>query len=166
MERSTKRNKFFFPFPLEQVRPILLNKERFVLLETRKIDRENYLSYLFFDPVAIITCFNLDRISESLQQLETFLDKGYWAAGFLSYEMGYGLEDFKGKRSFLFPLIRLGIFKQPLIFNHLEGRFLSPLSEYLPRARIAYLINTTSRQSGLMRNYPNISRISSGLKII
>ncbi|MGD9014518.1 MAG: aminodeoxychorismate synthase component I [Candidatus Omnitrophota bacterium] len=128
MEKLIKGNEFF-PFPLEPIQPILLNQDRFVLLETQRVDKENYLSYLFFQPISVITCFNLDRIYQAFQQLETFLDKGYWAAGFFSYEMGYAWEDFKANKRFAFPLIWLGIFNQPLIFNHLKGEFIStPIS--------------------------------------
>jgi para-aminobenzoate synthetase/4-amino-4-deoxychorismate lyase len=136
MERLIKRDELFFPLPLEQIQSILLNQDRFVLLETQRVDQENYLSYLFSNPVAIITCFNLDAISPAFGKLEAFLDKGYWAAGFFSYELGYGWEDFKIKRRFPFPLIWLGIFNRPLIFNHLEGRFLNPLSGSLPANKI------------------------------
>jgi len=131
MERLTKTNEKFSSFPLDQIRPILLNKDRFILLETQRFDRDNYLSYLFFEPIALITCFNLNTISESFQKLEIFLDEGYWAAGFFSYEMGYGWEDFKVKRRFSFPLIWLGIFRQPLVFNHRLGNFLNPLPDSL-----------------------------------
>jgi para-aminobenzoate synthetase/4-amino-4-deoxychorismate lyase len=123
MARLIKGSEFFFPLPLEQIQPILLNQDRFVLLETQRVDRENYLSYLFSQPVRTITCFNLDGIYQAFQQLESFLDMGYWAAGFFSYEMGYAWEDFGIEREFHFPLIWLGIFNQPLIFNHLKGQF-------------------------------------------
>lgn len=135
MERSTKLNGKILPFPLEQIQPILVNRDRFVLLETQRFDQENYLSYLFLEPVAIITCSNLGAIQGAFQQLETFLDKGYWAAGFFSYEMGYGLEKFRVKRKFSFPLIWLGIFSPPIIFNHRQGRFLSPIPASLLTGR-------------------------------
>ncbi len=135
MERSTELSKRFLPFPLEQIQPILLNRDRFVLLETQKFDQDNYLSYLFLEPVAIITCFNLDAIRGAFQRLEAFLDKGYWAAGFFSYEMGYGWEKFRVKWNFSFPLIWLGVFSPPLIFNHRQGEFLNPIPTSLPRDR-------------------------------
>jgi para-aminobenzoate synthetase/4-amino-4-deoxychorismate lyase len=133
MERLISPNKLVLSFPLEQIQPIILKRDRFVLLETQRVDRDNYLSYLFLDPVVILTSSNLDTISKVFQRLEIFLDKGYWAAGFFSYEMGYVWEPHGTKRKFSFPLIWMGIFKPPLIFNHLQGRFLSPLSTPLTR---------------------------------
>jgi para-aminobenzoate synthetase/4-amino-4-deoxychorismate lyase len=162
MERLIKRNEFFSLLPLEKIRP-LLNQERFILLETQRIDRENHLSYLFLDPAEIITCFNLDAIPQVFQQLESFLDRGYWAAGFFSYEMGYGLEDFKVKRSFSSPLIWLGIFKRPLIFNHLEARFLNSPSPSPERTGVNLSYKYKIKDIGLNERLPeyisNIQRV-------
>lgn len=101
-------------------------------METQRFDRQNYLSYLFLDPVSIITCFNLDKASKAFSQLEKFLARGWWAAGFFSYELGYGFENFRTKRKFDFPLVWLGIFQRPLIFDHRRGRFLNGLTRCLP----------------------------------
>ncbi len=112
-------------------------------METRKFDRKNYLSYLFFDPVAIIACFSLEAVSGAFKQLEVFLDQGCWAAGFFSYEMGYCWDDFKGKGRFSFPLIWLGIFKSPVIFNHLQGKF----SNLPPEPRGINTVQSSRRKS-------------------
>lgn len=118
--------------PLEQIRPVLLNKEtRFVLLETQRFDRKNYLSYLFLEPAATITCYNLNAAPGVFRRLEKFLKKGYWAAGFFSYELGYGFERFGAKRRYRFPLIWLGIFNRPLIFDHRKGKFAECPSGFL-----------------------------------
>lgn len=98
-------------------------------METQRIDPENYLSYLFLAPVALISCHNLDAVPDSFRKLESFLGRGYWAAGFFSYELGYAFEDFKAKNRFGFPLIWIGIFKQPLIFDHRRGQFLNKKAE-------------------------------------
>ncbi len=154
MERLIKRNELFSPLPLEQIQPSLLNKDRFVILETQRVDRENYLSYLFFNPVTTITCFDLDTVSQSFSKLEAFLDKGYWAAGFFSYELGYGWENFKVKRRFSFPLIWLGIFDRPLIFNHLKGKFLNPLPDSSPANKIIPPPNYQIKEIRLNKKLP------------
>jgi len=159
MERLTKPNELFFPLPLEQIQP-LLNKDRFVLLETQKLDRENRLSYVFSQPVTLITCFNLDKISLAFQQLEAFLSQGYWAVGFFSYEMGYGWEDFKVSSRFSFPLIWLGVFKPPLIFDHRQGRFLAgclPASKINPSPK--YQIKDIRLNEKVPAYIKNIQRI-------
>ncbi|MFH1577764.1 MAG: aminodeoxychorismate synthase component I, partial [Candidatus Omnitrophota bacterium] len=136
MAKLIKKDERFLPLPLEQIQSILLNEDRFVLFESQKIDRENYLSYLFFKPAATITCFSRDAIPKAFMQLEAFLDKGFWAAGFFSYEMGYGFENFRAKQRFRFPLIWLGIFTPPLIFDHRQGRFLSQPPDFLRAKQI------------------------------
>lgn len=152
---------------IDQLQPILVNKDRFILLETRRIDQENYSSYLFSDPVAIITCLELDKISQTFQKLEAFLDEGYWSAGFFSYELGYGWEKFKTRKGFPFPLVWLGIFKQPLIFSHLEGKFLSPLPESLSVEKITpsskYQIKGIRLNEKLSEYVRNIQRIKDNI---
>ncbi|MFC1658387.1 aminodeoxychorismate synthase component I [Candidatus Omnitrophota bacterium] len=125
MEKLITGSECCVPLPLEPIQSIISSYDRSVLLETQRFDSENYLSYLFFQPVKLITCFGLDGIERCFQQLEKFLDMGYWAAGFFSYEMGYAWEDFKAIKKSAFPLIWLGIFNTPLIFDHLKGEFLS-----------------------------------------
>ncbi len=127
MERSIKGHDSSSLLPLERIQPLLNNKSSFLLLETQRVDEENCFSYLFVDPVRIITCFNFDAVPQTFQYLERFLSRGYWAAGFFSYELGYGWEDFRIKRRFSFPLIWLGIFECPLIFDHLRKSFLTPM---------------------------------------
>ena len=167
---SPRQDSFkFHPFLLEQIQQIFLNKERFVFLETQRIDRENYLSYLFLDPVATITCFNLDKVCKAFFRLEKFLAEGYWAAGFFSYELGYGFEKFRAKREFHFPLIWLGVFKCPLIFDHRRGRFLSQTGEALTSGKLApapldwrrdkYILSDIKLNENLPEYVKNIQRI-------
>jgi len=163
MEKSIKRNEFFFSLPTEQIRPFLINRERFVLLETQKADQENYLSYLFYNPISIITCFELDKVLESLQRIEEFLNQGYWAAGFFSYEMGYAWEEFKTKRRFSFPLMWIGIFNPPIIFDHRQGKFLNQLSR-------AFLLDKSPRpykyKISDLRLNENLARYIKNIKCI
>ena len=162
MERLIKPNERFLSLPLEKIQP-LLNQDRFILLETQRIDQENYLSYLFFNPVSLITCYNLGAISRAFQKLETFLDAGYWAAGFFSYEMGYGWEDFGISKRSSFPLIWLGVFKQPLIFDHRQGKFRNPLPDSFLRNKAApssrYQIKEIKLNEDLSRYIRNVQRI-------
>lgn len=104
--------------PHKPPQPAILNNQNFILLETQKTDCENYLSYLFLKPQASLVCFNLEEAEKTFAQLEGFLKRGFWAAGFFSYELGYGFEEFVSKKKFPFPLIWLKIFKPPLIFDY------------------------------------------------
>ncbi len=127
MKRLIKLNE---SFPIEQIWPSLVKKSRFVLLETQRTDHTNHLSYLFAEPVSLINCSRLDKIPQAFAQLEAFLDSGYWAAGFFSYEAGYAWEHYKGKTDFNFPLIWLGIFKPPLIFDHFNPDRVNKINEF------------------------------------
>ena len=97
-------------------------KNNFVLLETNRFDRDNCRSYLFSNPLKIISCYRLEDIKDAFFELEDFLSKGYYAAGFISYEAGFSFEEnLKGLRlDPEFPLIWFGIYKKPIIFRHRE----------------------------------------------
>ena len=168
MKRLIKQSDRFLSFPLERIWPILLNQQRFVLLETQRFDQDNFLTHLFLNPQHLITCFSLNKIHESFKQLEKFLDQGYWAAGFFSYEMGYGFEKFDTNKRFSFPLIWLGIFKQPIIFDHRKqgsldclpcSKRISPPLPYKLRG-----IRLSQNQNDYVRNIKRIKDfIASGL---
>ena len=112
--------------------PILgiLNKLKkhntFVLLETIKTDKDNFLSYLFVNPTDIVQSHSLSNIKDCFERVSSYLNRGYYAAGFCSYEMGYAFEKmYKKKKSYDFPLLWFGIFKKPVIFDHQSGEFIA-----------------------------------------
>lgn len=78
---------------------------------------------MFTNPVKIISCYRAEHIEKSFSELEDLISKGYYAAGFLSYEAGFLFED-KLKRFFkkddLYPLLWFGIYRRPAIFTHRE----------------------------------------------
>ncbi len=91
----------------------------FVFLETNRFDKHNKSSYLFKNPVEIISCNTPSRIKPSIDRIEYFIKRGYFAAGFLSYEAGFGLEEaLKAKRDCNFPLLWFGIFRDPERIDH------------------------------------------------
>jgi para-aminobenzoate synthetase/4-amino-4-deoxychorismate lyase len=69
---------------------------------------------LFSNPQGIIACYQRAEVPTSFEQLEKALADGYYLAGFFSYELGYAFEErlFEDK-TFSFPLIYFGLFKQP-----------------------------------------------------
>ncbi len=111
-------------FPILDILGWLKKQKNFVLLETTKSDYKNYQTYVFWDIKDIIQCYDLSKIRHSFNKLESYLAKGYYAAGFCSYEMGYGFEQFlKRKRNYTFPLIWMGIFRKPVVFDHRRNIF-------------------------------------------
>ncbi|MFH1128184.1 MAG: chorismate-binding protein [Candidatus Omnitrophota bacterium] len=72
-------------------------------------------SLLFQGPKSIISCFNPSLFNDCFQEIESALAKGYYLAGFLSYEAGYCFEDrLRENKIYEFPLICLGVYDAPL----------------------------------------------------
>jgi para-aminobenzoate synthetase/4-amino-4-deoxychorismate lyase len=111
----------------------LSGKESFVFLESTRVTSENHLSYLFQDPVARIV-FNVeDDPAEFFRLAQEQLDNGFFLAGYIGYEFGYILEPSLAK-SFMprsvahksrpsLPLVDLGVFNKPQVYDHLKGSF-------------------------------------------
>ncbi|MFH2137353.1 MAG: aminodeoxychorismate synthase component I [Candidatus Omnitrophota bacterium] len=95
----------------------LKNKKNFVFLDTILSDKDNNLSYIFTDPLEIISCRKTAQIKPCLEKLQKALNRGYYVGGFLSYESGYAFEETLPKKTeYIFPLIWMGVFKKPAIF--------------------------------------------------
>ena len=112
--------------PLLAVLNWLKRQGPFVFLETARQCPSNRFSYIFVHPVDYIECYNLDTIKSAFRRLEEYSNRGYYAAGFFSYELGYGFENlFNAKKHYNFPLIWFGIFKDPIVFDHKRNIFLN-----------------------------------------
>lgn len=97
-----------------------------VLLETSRPDRENHCSYLFVNPVRVLTVEALDDVPGLFQRIEECLSEGLYVAGFLSYECGYHFEPRAAMRAperSKLPLAWFGVYRQPFIFDHVTGAF-------------------------------------------
>lgn len=97
----------------------LANQRNALLLETTRRDDDNFRSYLFLDPVAVIQCHNLNQVEASLAEIDRALKQGYYAAGFLAYEAGYAFEQrLHYPAATALPLLWFGIYESPIIYNH------------------------------------------------
>lgn len=132
-----------------------LLKSNFVFLETNRFDRDNQTSYFFSDPLRVISCYKLEDVKEALFEIEGWLSKGFYAAGFISYEAGVSFEEsLKGlKLDPLFPLLWFGIYKKPRIFSHREK------VDTLPNKRSSYAINNLKPNISRKKYVDNIKRI-------
>jgi para-aminobenzoate synthetase / 4-amino-4-deoxychorismate lyase len=102
----------------------LSKKENFVFLETAHFDDYNRYSYLFKNPLKIISCYNLYDVKPALKRLDKILCKGFFAAGFISYEAGFAFEAvLENRKHYDFPLLWFGIFENPTIFDHRHMEF-------------------------------------------
>ncbi|MEH7009788.1 aminodeoxychorismate synthase component I [Neobacillus niacini] len=68
----------------------------------------------FQNPISVITAYKVEDVLPSFQLLQEAVDKGYYAAGFLSYESAPAFDSaFKVKSGSSFPLLWFGIFSDP-----------------------------------------------------
>jgi para-aminobenzoate synthetase/4-amino-4-deoxychorismate lyase len=93
----------------------------FVLLDSAVPAGKNSRSYLFTNPVKIITAKTYKELHNFLRDIDEY-SKKYWLCGYLSYEAGYAFEEkfngFKKKiNTASMPLGWFGLFKKPCIFN-------------------------------------------------
>ncbi|MGB5685677.1 MAG: hypothetical protein WBM35_07695, partial [Candidatus Electrothrix sp.] len=107
----------------------LEQEDDFVFLESSRLSEENHRSFLFRNPSAYLCCRPGDSVPEFLDRVDQARAQGRYLAGWLAYEFGYLLEPCL--RHFLpenpespassvadKPLAMLGIYEDPLIFDH------------------------------------------------
>ncbi|MBU1087586.1 MAG: aminodeoxychorismate synthase component I [Candidatus Omnitrophica bacterium] len=91
------------------------------------------MSYIFTDPIKIIQTNDQSKVKSCFKQIELAQKKGLYVSGFISYEAGY-LISAKFKKINLsgsaYPLIWMGVFKKPLIFDHTKNKFIR--NQHLP----------------------------------
>lgn len=126
----------------------LLKKEKnAVFFDTQRTDNENYRSFLFLKPAAVVKARSGGAVMEALWKIEKFVDSGYYAVGYLTYEAGLFFEELLAtNRKFNFPLLWFGIYEEPLIFNHKTQKF---------EGDIKYL-NLTKKEFGFDKLNPYI----------
>ena len=107
----------------------LAQEDDFVFLESSRVTEENHQSLLFRRPHKRLVCMVGDDPARFLARADSFREQGYFLAGWLAYEFGYLLEPCL--RSFLprkisgseKPLGVLGVYNEPLVFDHKTGSF-------------------------------------------
>ena len=114
--------KEYHDFP-EHVLSGFENTSDFILLESSKYDVNNYRSFLFYNPVQILSSTDHEEIPEILTAVESAVKNNKFAAGYISYEAGLLFEGIKTSKPGYEKLIHFGIFENPLIFNHIKGEF-------------------------------------------
>ena len=92
-----------------------MTRQPFVLIDDSRSPGGN--AWLFENPVEIVTCDDPAGVTEALDRIAAAGPRGLYAAGFMSYELGYLLEPRlaplmpAGRRQ---PLIWMGLFGEPL----------------------------------------------------
>lgn len=68
----------------------------------------------FQNPISVISAYKVEDVLSSFQLVQDAVEKGYYAAGFLSYESAPAFDSaFKVKSGSTFPLLWFGIFSEP-----------------------------------------------------
>jgi para-aminobenzoate synthetase/4-amino-4-deoxychorismate lyase len=97
----------------------------FVLLEDRLAPQAS--GWLYEHPHGMVRCDTPDAVEDGFLRLQAGLDRGLHAAGFLAYELGYGLEPRLGALmpALKTPLIWMGLFAPPRAVDaaELDARF-------------------------------------------
>ncbi len=95
-----------------------------VLLETTLADPLNQRTFLFLKPRRVIKATSVESIERRLRDVQSALDDGYYAAGFVCYEAGYAFEPIlKRECSPQLPFVWFGVYNDPIIFNRTTQRF-------------------------------------------
>jgi len=120
----------------ESIAPLVGETPGSMLLETSRPDAENNRSYIFLHPLRILDAQTPDEIPGLFQRIEEALAEGCYVAGFLSYESGYCLQGIADEMPHSLPLACFGVYREPIVFDHILGTFSGPPLPTLP-AQIA-----------------------------
>ena len=131
-----------------------------ILLETSRFDPANHHSYLFLNPVRILTATTLEEIPALFANIERALAEGLHVAGYLSYECAGHFEpstvrtdptlgvphshaatsrvsgEARTPESTTLPLAHLAAYVAPITFDHATGTFLTPPPLRVPQVSL------------------------------
>lgn len=100
--------------------------EQFAFFDTAKPCEENSSSFLFERPIARLQCGINGSGVRFLQDVQSWLDKGYYVAGWFAYEFGMvlagggaGITSEPGKSQNV--VADLGVYGEPMRFDHQTG---------------------------------------------
>jgi len=116
---------------IDSINYILNNRKPVIFLDSALSSQTDRYSYLFLEPVTILKTNKYSEVPAILNKIDSFVGK-YWLAGFLTYESSYGLEE-KLWKTFNLPathssnLIWFGVFENPYLFDHIDGKWIPPL---------------------------------------
>lgn len=94
-----------------------------MLFETRLFDKDNFMSYLFLNPIEIIIAKRLKDVPEAFAKIEKY-SKKFYLAGYFAYEAGYFFEKnsfCNNNLLFCYPLVHFAVFDKRYFFNHKTG---------------------------------------------
>lgn len=70
--------------------------------------------FTFRKPITVIIAHKIEEVIPCFHQVQQYIDKGYYAAGYLSYESAPAFDSaFKVRNDYTLPLLWFGIFSEP-----------------------------------------------------
>jgi para-aminobenzoate synthetase / 4-amino-4-deoxychorismate lyase len=112
----------------QSIHSLVAENPNSVLLQTARFDAANHTSYLYLNPLEVLSAQSLEDLPNLFIQLEAALAQGHHAAGYLSYECGYHFEPHTitnplHQEPADTPLAWFGIYSAPITFDHATGLF-------------------------------------------
>lgn len=111
----------YYQAPMLEILNKIKKSEKCVFLDTNRYDMSNSKSYFFSDPVKEIICYEKKNVKKCFEEIER-LSKEYFVAGYMSYELGFILENMPCLKTCLkkqnMPLFEFTAFKKHTVYNH------------------------------------------------
>lgn len=102
---------------------LLSARKEYVLLETAKWDPANRYTWLFVEPEAVLSLESLEDLPELFDRIERYTALGCYVAGYFHYECGFYFEPKVPRTAVRQPMAWLGVYRNPMIFDHSTGKF-------------------------------------------
>lgn len=84
-----------------------------ILLETAREDEENRRTLFFARPRRVIAAYEPSAVRVALEELDHWVSRGYYAAGYLEYEAGLAFEEIGPLEPGDRPLVWFGVYREP-----------------------------------------------------
>jgi len=138
---------------LDNLLTFLHSEKEFVFFDTSRPDNENVESLLFVAPTDRIVCRLGDDLEGYLGELQQYLEKGYYLAGWIGYEFGAILEgkieiEKDNSDGGVGLIADFGIFKKPFKFDHTTGENDLPQGQAAAPALQDYTITNLKANMG------------------
>jgi len=126
VEARKQTKSRWYPLPAF-VRRIAAEHKNSVLLETARQEGESDKSFLFLDPVRVLTAHDATELRQLFDELDSLIEQGHFVAGYFVYECGeylVGLNPLSIDREHCAgPLAWLGVYARRVVFDHASGLF-------------------------------------------
>lgn len=102
-----------------QLNPAILDVPGVVFIDDLDVGSQEGNSFLFADPLEIITASSIDDIHEALQVIDRYMAQGKYLAGYITYESGLALDkpvDYRHNPDI--PLLWYGVYDSVNVFEY------------------------------------------------